>query len=243
MSLCRLLPSPSLLFWEFRPPPSPAGSSRCGLWSHGRPLPSQALLWLDLPPTPPPLCCTHNTGACRFWLWLQLRQWSVRVGALCRQLPTPCPFPRPASLLHLFTPRRLRHWSVAPCFLGRWVGFCPLPPARIRPPPAGIGMLWGIPGFRLSWVFLLLWGSIRPMMTQLPLRSLLESSHPAMTRLPRPLCWGSSLPGTIWPPRPLRGGQIVSGRLDPPRRGRGGQIVPGRLDPQQRGRGSRVMAG
>ena len=148
------------------PPPPPDGSARCVLWSHGRPPPAQALLCLILPPTPPsPLCHTRDAGARRFQLWLQLRRWSVQAGALRRRIPPTSPSPRPVLPSRLVAPHLLCHQSVAPWCFGRWVGFRPLLPDPVRPPPVGIGTLWGLPGFCLPWVPHLLWGSICPMMT------------------------------------------------------------------------------
>ena len=72
--------------------------------------------------------------------------------------------------------------SVGCSWVGRLgVGFCLLPPAPVRSPPARIETLWGIPGFHIPWGPRLLWGSSRPMTTRPPLRLSVESSHPAMT--------------------------------------------------------------
>ena len=132
-------------------PPPPAGSSRV-LWPHGCPPPAQALIWLGLQLTPlSSICCTHDAGAHHFCLWLQLRRWSVQAGTLRRRLPLPSPSLHPAASSCLVAPRCPRHRLGAPWCFGWWVGFCPLPPAPVRPPPVGIGTLWGLPGFRLPW--------------------------------------------------------------------------------------------
>ena len=65
-----------------------------------------------------------------------------------------------------------------------WVDFRLLPSARVRPPPTGIRMLWGLPGFCLPRAPRLLWGSSHPMTTQPPLGLFVELSHPVMTQLP-----------------------------------------------------------
>ena len=99
------------------------------------------------------------------------RRWGVLPGAPCLRLPSlsspqaprsPLP-PRPVA------PLRCRHWSAVPGLVGLRVGLCPLPFARVCPPPTGIGTLWGIPGFCLPRGPRLLWGSSHPMTTRLPL--------------------------------------------------------------------------
>ena len=73
--------------------------------------------------------------------------------------------------------RHLRHRVVTPWWVGRWVGFRPLPPARVRPPPVRIGTLWGLTGFRLPQGPLPLWDLSHPMTTRLPVRLCVESIH------------------------------------------------------------------
>ena len=137
-------------------------------------------------------------------------------GTLRRRRPPLSPSPRSAALSRLVLPRRPRHWVGASWCFGRWVGFRPLLPAPVCPPPVSIRMLWGIQGFRLHWVPHPLWVSSHPMTTRLPLRLLLESSHLDMTRLPLPLRWGSSHPDMTQPPRPLGGGLSRPETIRPP---------------------------
>ena len=66
-SLCRRAPVSRSHSGVFRPPPPPVSVPCCGVWTHGRPLLSQALIWLSLYQMPLTLPChIHGAGACHF---------------------------------------------------------------------------------------------------------------------------------------------------------------------------------
>ena len=141
------------------------------------------------------------------------------MGALHRRIAPPHPSPpwRPVAPSRLITPRRLCHQVVTPCWVGRWVGFLPLSPSRIRPLPVRIGTLWGIPGFRLPQGPHPLWNSSHPMTTRIPLHLCVESSHHTMTQIPpRPLRVKSSWDNSTPPPALSVAGSFVRIRFDLP---------------------------
>ena len=118
----------------------------------------------------------------------------------CPALPAPSAVSIAASGVSVVPRRAVPSPPLGGCSLvARAVGrfLSPPPPTPVCPPPIGIRMLWGIPGFCLPWVPHPLWGSSHPVTTRPPLHFLFDSSHPAMTRLPRLLRWGASRPGTI----------------------------------------------
>ena len=151
------------------------------------------------------------------------RHGRSHAGAVCYQVPrAPGSRVRPRRRLCaipiLRSPWRLSPaiWRLILGWSGGGLGSCPLLPACVHPPPAGIGTLWGILGFCLPLGPHLLWRLSQPMMTQPPL-CFVGLSHPAMTRLiPLPPHWGSNSPMTTQPPRPLRGGSSHPGTTQPP---------------------------
>ena len=119
------------------------------------------------------------------------------MGAPCRWLPSPSlpPPPRSPSPPRPVAPLRRRNWSSALGLVGRWVGFRPLPPAHVRPPPARIRTLWGDP---------------RVSSPSGPLPSLgVESSHDDSTPLPFVCGVDSSCHDSTLPPP--RGGRVGRG--------------------------------
>ena len=138
---------------SFIPPPPPTVNARV-MWPHGRPRPSQAPRCLALPTTQPPLCRTHDNGACLHRLWLQLRRWSVWAGTLHCQLPPLSPSPHSAAPSRRAVPAI--GWALPGISGGGWV-FVPSPPPPSVLPPSGSGHCGGSQGFD-SLGFLILSG-------------------------------------------------------------------------------------
>ena len=141
------------------------------------------------------------------------RHGRSHAGAVCYQVPrAPGSRVRPRRRLCaipiLRSPWRLSPaiWRLILGWSGGVLGSCPLLPACVHPPLAGIGTLWGILGFCLPLGPHLLWRLSQPMMTQPPL-CFVGLSHPAMTRLiplPPPLGVEFSHDNSTPPPSPWR---------------------------------------
>ena len=115
--------------WVFVPPPLPSSVPLFPPWLHSRPIRRSPLRWHDLPPLPPTLvCCTRGEGACHFQTWRRGCRPSGLAGAPCHHRPPPSPSSRLAPPLVCPYARRRRRWILPPWLLGRWVGFCLLPP-------------------------------------------------------------------------------------------------------------------
>ena len=128
--------------------------------------------------------------------------WGVLPGAPRLRLPSPSlpPPPQSPSPSRPMAPLRRFHQASAPRLVGWGVGFCPFPPARVRPPPAGIGTLWGILGFCGPQAPRLLWG--------------VKSSHDKLT--PPPFCGVESSCHDSTPPPPPYGVELSCDDSTPP---------------------------
>ena len=121
--------------------------------NHGRPFWRQPPRWLDPPPLPrTPVSRTRDAHARRTRTWRRRRRQIAATGSLRCYLPLPsmsCQAAPPSAVRPSSCRRRCR--LPASWFLGRWVGFRPLPPSPVRPPPVCPEPLWGLLGFRPPW--------------------------------------------------------------------------------------------